>query len=79
MEGAMHFNYNHLFISSTDTLCGLPIDQKLPGGWNDRPPLFGMEGEETDDLLKAMIRQGIPPALRCADSFRALRFMFRIT
>lgn len=66
MEGTTHLNFNHLFISSSDVLCGETIDQKLPEGWNDHPPLFGMEDEESDQLLKAMIRQGIPPALRCA-------------
>ena len=67
MEDITYLNVQHLYISSSDTLCGIPIDQKLKEGWNDRAPLFLYpQEEETDLLLKGMIRKGIPPALRCA-------------
>jgi hypothetical protein len=64
------FNFNNLYISSSDTLCGTLVDQKIDRGWNDRPPLFpystSRRAGEDENLLKGMIRQGIPPALRCA-------------
>jgi len=65
MEGETAFlDMNKLYISSSDTLGGTPTDQRISGGWNDRPPLFVTL--DSDELLKGMIRQGIPPALRCA-------------
>lgn len=29
-----------MFIRSTDTLCGTVLDQTIPAGWNDRPPML---------------------------------------
>jgi TBC1 domain family member 24 len=63
---------NEMVISSVDTLRETEIDQSIPATWNDKPPLLNKVGrngvviEETENLLKGMIRQGIPPALRCA-------------
>jgi hypothetical protein len=58
---------DQMFIRSTDTLHHAVIDQTIPAGWGDRPPLLIMpDGEETPNLLKGVIRQGVPPALRCA-------------
>lgn len=61
-----------MVIGSVDTLRGTEINQTIPNTWNDKPPLLNKIGrsgvvvEETETLLKGMIRQGIPPALRCA-------------
>jgi hypothetical protein len=67
MDDPTPLNFRTLYISSSDTLCGSLIDQKVKEGWNDRPPLFFLvQNEENDLLLKGMIRQGVPPALRCA-------------
>jgi hypothetical protein len=62
-----------MVIQSVDTLRGLPIYQIIPSTWNDRPPLLsrtnGKNGKvlsETSTLLKGMLRNGIPPALRSA-------------
>ena len=63
---------NEMVIGSVDTLRGKEINQTIPNTWNDKPPLLNKVGrngvvvEETENLLKGMIRQGIPPALRCA-------------
>jgi TLD/Rab-GTPase-TBC domain len=63
---------NEMVIGSVDTLRGTEINQSIPATWNDKPPLLNKIGkngvviEETENLLKGMIRQGIPPALRCA-------------
>lgn len=70
MDDPKPLNFSNLYISSSDSLCNSPIDQVLPQGWNHEPPLFLLQHqhgrEENDALLKAMIRSGIPPALRCA-------------
>lgn len=56
-----------LFVMSIDTLCGRKIDQKLPEGWSEKPPLFqDQKDPESDRTLKAMCREGIPAALRSA-------------
>mmetsp|Transcript_26945 Transcript_26945/g.41283 ORF Transcript_26945/g.41283 Transcript_26945/m.41283 type:complete len:623 (+) Transcript_26945:65-1933(+) len=56
-----------MFIRSSDTLHGTLLDQKIPVGWSDRPPLlYTKDGRETHTLLKGVIRRGVPPALRCA-------------
>lgn len=61
-----------MVIGSMDTLTEREIIQSIPITWNDQPPLLckrNRRGElisETEQLLKAMLRQGIPPALRCA-------------
>lgn len=65
MEDVETVDFNKLYISSSDTLGGKFIDQRLESGWNDRPPLFVTRTDD-DKLLKGMIRQGIPPILRCA-------------
>ena len=63
---------DEMVIGSVDTLRGTEINQSIPVTWNDKPPLLNKIGrngvvvEETEILLKGMIRQGIPPALRCA-------------
>jgi hypothetical protein len=63
---------SEMVIGSVDTLCGTEIDQRIPSTWNDKPPLLDKVGRngivvpETENLLKGMIRLGIPPALRCA-------------
>jgi TBC1 domain family member 24 len=63
---------NEMVIGSVDTLCGKEINQIIPFTWNDQPPLLdklgknGVMVKESESLLKGMIRQGIPPALRCA-------------
>lgn len=54
-----------LYIMSFDTLCGRPIDQKLPQGWSEKPPLIS-DTKDSERQLKAMCRGGIPPALRSA-------------
>ena len=41
-----------LYISSSDSLKREPTDQTIPGGWNDRPPLFVTT--DNDDLLKGV-------------------------
>mmetsp|Transcript_4011 Transcript_4011/g.7709 ORF Transcript_4011/g.7709 Transcript_4011/m.7709 type:complete len:624 (+) Transcript_4011:140-2011(+) len=53
------------YVMSFDTLCGKMIDQKLPPGWSEKPPLF-LDQNDTERYLKAMCRGGIPPALRSA-------------
>jgi TBC domain. len=53
------------YILSFDTLCGRVIDQKLPPGWSEKPPLFPGQND-SERQLKAMCRGGIPPALRSA-------------
>lgn len=53
MEEDPIISFNKLYISSSDTLCGLPVDQSVKIGWNDRPPLFH-DAAETDDLLKGV-------------------------
>lgn len=57
-----------MVIQSHDTLRGQEIDLSIPPGWRDRPPLIeGPRGQpETPNLLKGLIRKGIPPPLRCA-------------
>ena len=57
-----------MYISSYDALHSKIIDQNIPVGWNDRPPLFTMRRNNQDEeiLLKGMLRRGVPPALRCA-------------
>jgi hypothetical protein len=63
---------SEMVIGSVDTLRGTEISQVIPITWNDQPPLLDKVGrngvmvKETETLLKGMIRQGIPPALRCA-------------
>jgi TBC1 domain family member 24 len=63
---------NEMVIRSVDTLCETEINQIIPVTWNDQPPLLDKVGrngiiiKETEILLKGLIRQGIPPALRCA-------------
>lgn len=63
---------SNMAIRSVDTLTGTVISQIIPKTWNEHPPLLGKfdrHGElipETERLLKGMLRQGIPPALRCA-------------
>ena len=63
---------HEMVIGSVDTLRGKEISQFIPITWNDQPPLLDKAGrngvmvKETENLLKGMIRQGIPPALRCA-------------
>jgi len=60
-------NPNAVYISSSDTLCGTVVDQQIKPGWNDRHPLFlYTKEEEAEILLRGMLRQGIPPTLRCA-------------
>mmetsp|Transcript_7017 Transcript_7017/g.10639 ORF Transcript_7017/g.10639 Transcript_7017/m.10639 type:complete len:589 (-) Transcript_7017:1544-3310(-) len=58
------------FILSSDTLCGTEIDLFVNDGWNNRNPLFLYEKKQKKGkeilLLKGMIRQGVPPILRCA-------------
>jgi TLD/Rab-GTPase-TBC domain len=66
MNEFVPMNFNELFISASDTLCGSVIDQKLKDGWSDRPPLFPDNEEEEEKVFKSRIRGGIPPALRCA-------------
>ncbi|GAX28204.1 hypothetical protein FisN_22Hh230 [Fistulifera solaris] len=58
----------NLVIGSVDTLTEKELPTRIPPTWNDRPPLLrGPRGTpETTLLLKGVIRQGIPPALRCA-------------
>jgi hypothetical protein len=53
------------YIMSFDSLCGRMIDQKLPPGWSEKPPLFPNQND-SERQLKAMCRGGIPPALRSA-------------
>lgn len=56
-----------LFVMSVDTLRGREIDQKLMDGWSEKPPLFqDKKNPNSDRTLKAMCREGIPPALRSA-------------
>lgn len=61
-----------MVINSIDTLTGSEISQSIPSTWNEQPPLLGQRDRrgvfvpETDQLLKGMLRPGIPPALRCA-------------
>mmetsp|Transcript_22155 Transcript_22155/g.32719 ORF Transcript_22155/g.32719 Transcript_22155/m.32719 type:complete len:587 (+) Transcript_22155:61-1821(+) len=59
-----------IYILSSDTLCGTTIDQVIKDGWNDRHPLFLYQKKQKKQkeilLLKGMIREGIPPILRCA-------------
>jgi len=53
MEGETAFlDMNKLYISSSDTLGGTPTDQRISGGWNDRPPLFVTL--DSDELLKGV-------------------------
>lgn len=59
-----HTDVNRLYISSYDALHSKAIDQVIPDDWNDRPPLF--MGRDDDQLLKGMVRRGIPEALKCA-------------
>jgi TLD/Rab-GTPase-TBC domain len=63
---------SEMVIGSVDTLCGTEMSQIIPVTWNDQPPLLdkvgknGVVGKESETLLKGMLRNGIPPALRCA-------------
>ena len=63
-----------MVLGSVDTLRGQHIPHAVTSGnWNDQPPLLARYDrrrkqwiEETDGLLKGMLRQGIPSPLRCA-------------
>ena len=64
----------NMVLGSVDTLRGHHIPHAVTSGtWNDQPPLLARYDhrrnqwiEETDRLLKGMLRHGIPPPLRCA-------------
>jgi len=56
-----------MFVMSSDTLLGREMNQKLPDGWNYKPPLFTtLKDPYSPKTLKAMCREGVPNALRCA-------------
>lgn len=56
-----------MFVMSSDTLLGRKVNQKLPDAWNYKAPLFPTLKEPSSiKTRKAMCRQGIPNALRCA-------------
>lgn len=61
-------NPMQMFVCSSDSLRGRKIDQTLPPGWTNKPPLFQRNGKRSDDshVVKSMVRKGIPPALRSA-------------
>lgn len=72
MESDSAPSLRNMVIGSVDTLRGEEISLVTPGTWNDQPPLLarydrkGNLVEETDRLLKGMLRHGVPPPLRCA-------------
>jgi hypothetical protein len=72
IDGMQPTQLRDMVIGSMDTLTGAEINLTTPSTWNDQPPLLqgydrrGNPVEETEILLKGMLRQGIPPALRCA-------------
>lgn len=71
-DGMQPTQLRDMVIGSMDTLTGREINLATPSSWNDQPPLLtgydrrGNKTTETETLLKGMLRQGIPPALRCA-------------
>jgi len=72
MESESTPSLRNMVIGSVDTLRGQEVSLVTPGTWNDQPPLLarydrkGNLVEETDRLLKGMLRHGVPPPLRCA-------------
>lgn len=77
-ENPAPISLSKMAIGSVDTLRGTALDQRIPETWNDQPPLLsyhtntrprstrGQTVTEDSALLKAVVRRGIPPALRCA-------------
>jgi len=58
----------NLVIQSSDTLRETQIDMMIAQGWSGTMPILqGPRGQpETTNLLKGVLRRGVPPALRCA-------------
>jgi len=60
-----------MYILSHDALRGTPTDQSIPPGWSSRPSKqtgFFSSGKKVTnkDLYLKILKQGVPPALRCA-------------
>lgn len=71
-----HTKLSAMVIGSVDTLRGSEMDQLIPPEWNCDPPMLlkvhrprqkdKPSQDEYDNLLKGMLRLGVPPVLRCA-------------
>lgn len=68
MDDPPHLGLSDMVIRSVDSLRATNLSSKIPPTWNDKPPLLRgpRNTEESPNLLKGVLRQGIPPALRCA-------------
>ncbi len=67
----MDSNPLQMFVRSTNSLTGQPIDETLPDigkAWPTKPPIIVPSGSPETDIrrYKKLCRSGIPPALRSA-------------
>jgi len=71
MEDNNYSSPMDMYLLSHDALCGAPTDQTITPGWSSRPSKqtgFFSHGRKnlSSELYLQILKQGVPPALRCA-------------